>query len=67
MTIESPAPRRGILRRFRRSESGAVTVDFVVIMAGIVVLGTIIVGMTRGGTEKVAGDIDVALSAVPVR
>ena len=54
------------LRWFRRDEIGAVTVDFIVITAGIVILGGLIVGATRGGQEKIAGDINVALSATPV-
>lgn len=59
--------KQGALHRLRRDEAGAVTVDFVVITAGIVILGALIVGMTRGGQEKVAQDINVALSAVPVQ
>ena len=55
-----------LMQRFRRAESGAVTVDFLVITAVIVVMGTVIVTLTRGGSEKVANDIDTALSAVPV-
>lgn len=53
-------------RGFAGDTAGAVTVDFIVITAAIVVLGTVIVGMTRGGQTKVAEDINVALSAVPV-
>ena len=55
-----------VMQWFRRDEAGAVTVDFIVITAGIVILGGLIVGATRGGQEKIAGDINVALSATPV-
>lgn len=58
--------KRSLMDWFRRDEAGAITVDFIVITAGIVILGGLIVGMTRGGQEKIAGDIDTALSAVPV-
>lgn len=57
---------KSFLSRFRRSESGAVTVDWVVMTAGIVVLGTIIVLATRSGQEKIAADIDTALSGTAV-
>ncbi|MEM7437962.1 MAG: hypothetical protein AAF393_00075 [Pseudomonadota bacterium] len=60
------AKTRSLLQRLRRDESGAVTVDWVVMTAGIVILGTIIVGATRAGQEKIAGDIDTALSATAV-
>ena len=51
---------------FKTDDKGAVTVDFIVITAVIVMMGTVIVGLTSGGTEKVAIDISSALSAVPV-
>ena len=50
----------------RDDEDGAVTVDFIVITAAIVILGTVVVNLTRGGQEKIAGDIDTSLSATPV-
>lgn len=50
----------------KADEAGAVTVDWVVVMAGVVVLGTVIVGATRDGTAKVANDIGTELSAVEV-
>ena len=34
--------------------------------AVIVVMGTVIVGMTRGGTTKIAVEIGAELSSVPV-
>ena len=54
------------LGRRAQDQSGAVTVDWVVIMSAIVVLGTVIVGATSGGMEKVANEIDTELSAVAV-
>ena len=57
---------RAVLNRFRSSESGAVTVDFLVITSVIVVMGTVVVLGIRGGAEKVATDIDTELSAVAV-
>ncbi len=54
------------LRRQGKDQNGAVTVDFLVITAVIVVMGTVIVGMTRGGTVKIASEIGTELEAVPV-
>ena len=50
-----------MLERFRRDESGAVTVDWVVLTAGIVGLGLVVLGTTAGGiteaSNSVAADI----------
>ena len=51
---------------FAKDIKGAVTPEFIGLLAAVVILGGAIVGFTRDGQEKVAGDIDVALSAVPV-
>lgn len=63
---QNTRPLRAFFDRFRQDNCGAITVDFIVITAGIVILGGLIVGMTRDGQEKIAGDINVALSATPV-
>ena len=57
---------RAVLNRFRSSESGAVTVDFLVLTSVTVVMGTVVVLGIRGGAEKVATDIGTELSAVAV-
>ncbi|PUB16313.1 Flp family type IVb pilin [Yoonia sediminilitoris] len=50
------------LKTFRNDEDGAVTVDFVVLTAAIVVLGLAIgAALTRGATD-LAGDIEANLT-----
>ena len=50
-----------MLEQFSRDESGAVTVDWVVLTAGIVGLGLVVLGTTAGGITEasvnVAADI----------
>ena len=53
-------------RKFSSEEIGAVTIDFIVITASIVVLGTVIVNMTKGGQERIANQINDSLSSVQV-
>jgi Flp pilus assembly pilin Flp len=54
------------IKNFRNDEDGAVTVDFVVLTAAIVILG-IIVGqaLTRGASD-LAGDIESTMEAVTI-
>ena len=46
-----------IIENFRNDESGAVTVDWVVLTAAIVGLGIAVVASVRSGTETVATGI----------
>ena len=52
----------GMLERFSSDESGAVTVDWVVLTAGIVGLGLVVLGTTAGGITEasvnMAADIE---------
>jgi len=51
-----------LLKTFKNDESGAVTVDWVVLTAAIVGLGLVVMQTVGGGIESLAGDIDTNLS-----
>jgi len=51
------------IKTFAADESGAVTVDWVVLTAAIVGLGIAVVASVRSGTTSVAEQIDTSLSA----
>jgi Flp pilus assembly pilin Flp len=57
-----------ILKTFRNDESGAVTVDWVVLTAAIVGLGLVVMTTVAGGMKTAASNIsaDVANKAVAV-
>jgi Flp pilus assembly pilin Flp len=46
-----------LLKKFRADESGAVTVDWVVLTAAIVGLGIVVMTTVGGGIETLAGNI----------
>jgi Flp pilus assembly pilin Flp len=50
------------IKTFAADESGAVTVDWVVLTAAIVGLGIAVIASVRGGTESVANAIGTSLS-----
>ena len=52
-----------LMRRFARDESGAVTVDWVVITAAIVGLGIAVFAAVGSGVENVAGDISTDMAS----
>ena len=52
-----------LLNRFARDESGAVTVDWVVITAAIVGLGIAVFAAVGQGVENVAGDISADMAS----
>lgn len=53
--------------KFLRNESGAVTIDWVALTAGILLLGIAVVyGIFREGVEPLYGKINVALSTATV-
>lgn len=55
-----------MIENFRNDESGAVTVDWVVLTAAIVGLGIAVVASVRSGTETMADNIETQLeTAVP--
>lgn len=57
-----------ILKTFRNDESGAVTVDWVVLTAAIVGLGLVVMTTVSGGMKTAASNIsaDITLKAVAV-
>ena len=52
---------RGSLDTFLKGESGAVTVDWVVMTAAIVGLGLAVMSVVSQGVSDLAGDIQTAL------
>ena len=52
-----------MIENFRNDESGAVTVDWVVLTAAIVGLGLAVVASVRTGANSVANEIQSSLSA----
>jgi Flp pilus assembly pilin Flp len=53
-------------KNFKKDESGAVTVDWVVLTAAIVLLGGIVVNIISTGLKSLATKIDAELSAKTV-
>lgn len=51
-------------KNFNKDESGAVTVDWVVLTAAIVGLGIAILGTVRTGATSLATDIGADLAAI---
>lgn len=52
------------LKSFRQNQDGAVTVDWVVLVAAVVGLGTIVVGKVATATDEYAGDIRVCTNII---
>jgi Flp pilus assembly pilin Flp len=50
------------IKNFRNDEDGAVTVDWVVLTAAIVLLGAAIAATVRTGAADLAGDIQTSLT-----
>lgn len=46
-----------LIKNFTADESGAVTVDWVVLTAALVGLGLAVMGVVSGGLESLSGDI----------
>ena len=51
-------------KRFKASEDGAVTVDWVVLTAAIVGLGLVVMVTVRGGTSNASNSIVTALGTL---
>ncbi len=51
-----------LLKTFRDDESGAVTVDWVVLTAAIVGLGIAVIAAVSGGVQDLGGQISSALT-----
>ncbi len=55
-----------MFKNFANDESGAVTVDWVVLTAGIVVLGTIVMTQVTEGVSSLATGISDQVAATPI-
>jgi len=55
-----------LFKNFKNDESGAVTVDWVVLTAAIVGLGIAVLTSVSGGTTKLAGTISGELSTMTI-
>ena len=55
-----------LAKSFAKDESGAVTVDWVVLTAGIVTLGLLVTILIRPAIEGLSGRIAAAVNAVEV-
>jgi Flp pilus assembly pilin Flp len=55
-----------MIKAFHNNESGAVTVDWVVLTAAIVGLGLAVVASVRSGTSTLAGAIETSLTSATV-
>jgi len=53
-----------MIKNFVKSESGAVTVDWVVLTAAIVGLGLAVMAVVSGGIEDLSGDISNSLTNI---
>jgi Flp pilus assembly pilin Flp len=53
-----------LIKNFAKSESGAVTVDWVVLTAAIVGLGLAVMAVVSGGLEDLSGDIASEMSGM---
>ncbi len=51
-----------LAKNFKNDESGAVTVDWVVLTAAIVGLGIAVLATVSGGVQNLSGDINKQLS-----
>ncbi len=51
-----------LFKNFKNDESGAVTVDWVVLTAALVLVGGTVLTAVSGGMENLAGDIQTQLS-----
>ena len=52
-----------MIQNFAKSESGAVTVDWVVLTAALVGLGLAVMAVVSGGVENLSQDIGASLAA----
>ena len=51
------------IKNFKNDESGAVTVDWVVLTAAVVLLGAVVGASVKGGATTLAGKISTDLSS----
>ena len=55
-----------LIKKFRNDESGAVTVDWVVLTAAIVGLGVVVMNVVGGSIETVAGEMATKIEETTV-
>lgn len=55
-----------LVKKFRSDESGAVTVDWVVLTAAIVGLGIVVMTTVGGGITTLSGNISTAIGGTTV-
>ncbi|WP_164871692.1 Flp family type IVb pilin [Solirhodobacter olei] len=53
---------KNLIKRFRKSEDGAVTVDWVVLTAAVVGLGIVVMGIIKPGVTSLASNIVTSMS-----
>ena len=52
------------IKRFFSDTSGAVTIDWVVLTAGLITLGFVLVGTVSDGTNSVGDEINATLASM---
>ena len=55
-----------LFKTFRSDESGAVTVDWVVLTAALVGLGIVVLGTVSDGINELAGNISTEVGSITV-
>ncbi|MCT8329874.1 Flp family type IVb pilin [Albidovulum sediminis] len=56
-----------LAKKFWQSEDGAVTVDWVVLTAAVVILGILALNFVRSGVGAASQEIDTYLSAITIQ
>ncbi len=54
---------RQLTRRFRQSETGSVTTDWIVLTAGLMLMSALVMAAIGGGTTTVTDSLNTTLSA----
>ena len=54
------------IKNFRNDEDGAVTVDFVVLTAALVILGLLVAAAIQRGATTLAGNVETSLAETVV-
>jgi len=62
LTYRGSKPMTAYIKNFAKSESGAVTVDWVVLTAAIVGLGLAVMAVVSGGVQDLSNAIDTQLT-----
>lgn len=54
---------RQLTRRFRKSEAGSITTDWIVLTAGLMLMSALVMAAISGGTTTVTDNLNTTLSA----